>query len=115
MPAIDIVDHKVQVLWEGVIRTCNKVMNHANIYGFSLMEIPDPDVHKMARTLEHIVIPILDEVIRNSEFSAESGIKMANIRQYTLHLREITYALDDGDKDKFYENVDILANEAMIV
>lgn len=110
-----IIDGKVQELWEGVVQTVNKVTKHADIYGFELMTIPDPDVHKLSRMLDMVVVPLLDDLIRNVVFSPESGIKIANIRQYTLHLREITVALDDNDQEMFENTIDLLAKSPMLV
>ena len=110
-----IIDGKVQELWEGVVQVLNKVTLHADLYGFGLMDIPDPDVHKLAKTLDFVVVPLLDELARTVEFSPESGIKIANIKQYTLHLREITIALDDGNQESFDKTIDLLVKSPMLV
>ena len=110
-----IIDGKIQELWENVVRVVNKVTMHADLYGFELMDIPDPDVHKLTKTLDLVVVPLLDELIKTVEFSPESGIKIANIRQFTLYLREITIALDGSDKELFNNTIDLLAKSPMLV
>ena len=110
-----VIDGKIQDLWEGVVAVVNKVTKHADVYGFELMTIPDPDVHKLTRALDMVVVPYLDELVRTVEFSPESGIKMANIRQYTLHLREITIALDEKDQVLFDKTIELLVNSPMLV
>lgn len=108
------IDQRVQVLWEQVVIACNKVLKHANVHGFGFMDIPDPNVHEMAWMLDNVVCPLLDRLVVSGQFSPESGIKAANIKQYTLHLRVITLALDQQDEEKFNEAVARLEKESMI-
>lgn len=108
------VSKKVQKLWEHVVVSCNKVLHHADFYGFQLMELPDPNVHQVAKMFDQIIIPMLDDLVRNYDFSPEDGMKIANIRTYTLHLRAITIAIDDGNSQSFTENVDLLMGESML-
>lgn len=110
-----IIDEHVQVLWEGVVQTLNKVIHHANIYGFELMTIPDPDVHKISQALDNVVLPTLEIIIKGTEFSPESGLKMDNIKQYALHLREIRYAIDNNVKEDFDRIIALLESSPMIV
>lgn len=108
-----IVDDKVQALWENVVQACNKILYHAKVYGFQLMTIPDPNIHDIARTFDTVVIPLLDD-LADYNFSPESGMKMANIKMYALHLRAITIAIDKNDKDEFDKNVGLLMSESML-
>ncbi len=108
------VDGKVQELWESVVSTCNKVLSHADLYGFQLMSLPNPNIHHMAKLFDTVVIPILDDLARNHEFSPVSGMKMANIRTYALHLRAITIAINDDNKESFNYNVNLLMSESML-
>lgn len=110
----DIIDGKVQELWENVVHSCNKVLSHAEIYGFQLMEIPDPNVRKIAKMFDTIVIPLLDELARDYEFSPESGMKIACIKTYALHLRAITIAIDEDNTAEFNKNVDLLMSESLL-
>jgi hypothetical protein len=108
-----IVDDKVQELWDHVVYSCNKILHQAEVYGFQLMNIPDPNVHKIAKSFDTIVIPLLDD-LANYDFSPESGMKMANIKTYALHLRAISIAIDNNDKEAFDKNVDLLMSESML-
>jgi hypothetical protein len=110
----DLIDCKVEELWENVVRSCNSVLSHAEIYGFQLMNIPDPNVRKIAKTFDSIVIPLLDELARDYDFSPESGMKIANIKTYALHLRAITIAIDENNVDAFNKNVDLLMSESLL-
>lgn len=74
------VDGKVQLLWDSVVKTCNTVLHHADMYGFQLMSLPNLDVHQMAKMLDTVVIPLLDGLARDYDFSPESGMKIANIK-----------------------------------
>ncbi|KAF3978732.1 MAG: hypothetical protein HFP77_00400 [Methylococcales symbiont of Iophon sp. n. MRB-2018] len=109
-----IVDAKVQELWSNVVISCNKVLSHAELYGFQLMDLPNPNVRQIAKAFDTIVIPLLDELARDYELSPESGMKMASIKTYTLHLRAITIAIDKDDIVAFNKNVDLLMSESML-
>lgn len=110
----DLVDGKVQELWENVVHSCNKVLSHAEVYGFQLMDIPDPNVRKIAKAFDTIVIPLLDDLARDYEFSPESGMKMASIKTYAMHLRAITIAIDENNTEEFNKNVDLLTSESLL-
>lgn len=108
------IDGKVQELWNSVVHSCNKVLSHAERYGFHLMEIPDPNVRQIAKNFDLIVIPFLDDLVREYEFSPESGMKMASIKTYSMHLRAITVAIDKGNQADFDKNVALLMSESML-
>ena len=109
------VDQSVEELWESVVHTCNRVISQAEFYGFQLMSLPDPNIHEVSKSLNLIVCPLLDELTNQAAFSPESGMKIANIKQYNLHLREIVLALDEGCADNFYKSVEKLSSEAMLI
>jgi hypothetical protein len=79
------------------------------------MDIPDPNIKQIAKAFDTIVIPLLDELARDYDFSPESGMKIANIRMYTLHLRAITIAIDSNDEAAFNKHVDLLMAESMLI
>jgi hypothetical protein len=109
-----LIDKEVFSLYEQVIDTCNKILAHANVFGFSLMHVPDPNIHSIVIVLEGAVIPLLDMLVKSGDFSPESGIRIANIKQYTLHIREIVLALEQEDKIKFNRAVSLLKSESML-
>ena len=43
------IDGKVQALWDNVVATCNRVLIDADVYGFELMGLADPNVHQIAK------------------------------------------------------------------
>lgn len=108
------VDKAVSILWAEVVSVVNKVLAHAEIYGFQLMNLPDPNVHDIARTLESAILPIINKLIDEYDFSPESGIKMCNIGKVSEILRDIVNALNNEDIDTFHESVDRLKSEAML-
>lgn len=109
------VDQKVEELWESVVATCNRVISQSKLYGFQLMSLPDPNIHKVSQALNVVVCPLLDKLTMQASFSPESGMKIANIKQYNLHLREIVLALDEGCVDSFAKAVEKLSSEAMLI
>lgn len=109
-----IVDLNVQKLWGHVVTSCNRVLHHAEVYGFQLMDLPDPNIHQMANVIDTVVLPVLDELARRYDFSPESGMKVANIRTYAMHLRAINIAIKENDSVAYYKNVDLLMAEPMI-
>jgi hypothetical protein len=109
-----LIDAEVIKVYEQVVDTCNKIIRQAKVFGFSFMEIPDPNIHSIASVLDNVIIPILDNLCKSGNFSPESGIKMANIKQYTLHIREIALALEENDRLCFERSVAALASEAML-
>lgn len=109
------VDGKIQELWENVVISCNKILHNAELYGFQLMEIPDPNVHMVKKMFDQVVIPLLDDLANDYEFSPESGLKIANIRVYALHLRAISIALIEDDEEKFHTHIDLLLQESMLL
>lgn len=113
--AVSAIDKAVTEVWDDVIQICNLVMKQANIYGFELMGSTEPNVHQVSKLLDSVISPLLDTMMRIGDFSPESGIKIANIRQYNLHLREISLALDKDDKQAFKAAVKKLSSEAHII
>ncbi len=108
------VDGKVQVLWDSVVSSCNTVLHHADMYGFQLMTLPDPNIHQIAKLFDVVVIPLLDELVRDCDFSPESGMKIANIKTYAMHLRAITIAIEEDNCDAFDKAVSLLMSESML-
>jgi hypothetical protein len=109
-----IISDKIYGLWEDVRKTCNRVLQQANMYGFGLMHIPDPNVKNVAQTLNFVVVPMLDKLADKAEINPELGLKIVNMRQYALHLREIAIALGTGDELKFDRVVEMLRKEPML-
>lgn len=99
--------------WDVIVRICSKVLNHADIYGFLSMDMPDPDIHKMHKQLKLIIIPIFEN-LSELDFSPDDQRIMINLHQYLLHLNSIVQAISDEDERGFNTAVEALRSEAMI-
>lgn len=110
-----LIDSEVHDMYVSVIQTCNKLLRQADLLGFENMSEPDPNIHEMSRSLDTVVIPVIEKLVQSGDFSPESGMKVANIRQYILHIRRMTEALDSQNKLEFDKIVAILDSEAMLV
>lgn len=104
----------VEQAWEKTVSLSRRVIQHTKIYGFNLMELPDPDVHKLYDSLSVTVLPILEKIVADSNIQPDDGMKIDNIRQYILHLRKIVVSIDDDDQEAFNSAVDELNSEAML-
>ncbi|MBM7423831.1 MULTISPECIES: hypothetical protein [Spongiibacter] len=118
MNAIDQHANKISELadelWEKTVLFCNKVLHHSRTYGFTLMDIPDPDVHKICDSLETVVLPVLSKIVDRPELADEDHIKIANVRQYILHIQNIVQAIHQDDEAAFIDAVNALENESFL-
>ena len=108
------IDKTINMVYEEVVRICNKILQHANILGFSLMHVPDPSIHSFIVFLEGVAVPLLDKLIASGDLSPTSGIKIANVKQYNFHIRAIVLALEQDDREAFNKAVSLLQNESML-
>ncbi len=108
------VKDKVQTVWEATVLFCHRVLRHAQVFGFSLMSIPNPNVQQMHRMLTVGVLPILKILVSDDNLPADDGIKIANMHQYIKHLSDIVSAIDQNDSAAFDAAVAALSKEAMI-
>ena len=112
----EVMGDKVHEIWEGVIKLCSKVLDQAEVYGVELMHIPDdPNIFKLERLLTYAVCPILDAICKKDDVPPDYGMKLDNIRQYAIHLRNIIRAIESKNTKDFDHHVGLLANEAMIL
>lgn len=108
-----IISASVQAAWAVTVEVCNRVLNHAGIYGFKLINVPDPNAEQMYNALNLGILPILDSLATSPHIGPDDGLRIANIRQYIHHLRRITTAIRGGDADAFDAAVADLRAEAM--
>lgn len=99
---------------DSVIKSCNRVLYHARDYGFQLMELPDPDARKMYNLIHRGILPILEELESDPNIDPENGIKLANVKEYIRHLRNVVKAMDDNDEAAFNRAIDALNGEKLI-
>ena len=109
-----ILSETVNEIWDKVVTYCSNTLHHANVYGFSLMLIPEPNVKQLERLLSFIVIPTLTKLEEEYEFLPEDGLKITDIRQYCFLLKEMVKSIKDEDQDAFERVVAKLDKEPMI-
>lgn len=105
---------EVSKLWDSVVRVCNKTLNQANVFGFHLMHIPDPNITSIIQAIELQASPILQALIKQGYLSAEQEIKLINIETYLHLLQEIVVALKAGDREAFETAIEALSKEPMV-
>ncbi|EOV0068282.1 hypothetical protein ABMX69_20020 [Vibrio vulnificus] len=105
---------EVSKLWDSVVRVCNKTLNQANVFGFHLMHIPDPNITSVIQAIELQASPILQALIKQGYLSAEQEIKLINIETYLHLLQEIVVALKAGDREAFETAIEALSKEPMV-
>lgn len=115
-PSSELVRQKVSQVWDLTISFCNKVLQHCDVYGIQLMDIPDPNVHQMHHSLSVVVLPMLEKLSEdpNVDLEPEDGIRIANIKQYIWHLSNVVSAIIKDNEQAFDEAVMALSREAHI-
>lgn len=114
LPTIEETFEKnIELLWQNVVKNCNNILKYAEVHGLMLMEIQNPNVHDVLETL-NFIIPVIDKISKSCEFSPESGMKLANIKTYTLHLKEISLAVETGNASLFESAIEKLDGEAKL-
>ncbi|MDC9720390.1 MAG: hypothetical protein PSN46_06640 [Gammaproteobacteria bacterium] len=104
----------VDIVWEKTVSFCSKVVSHSKIYGFGLMHIPDPDIHKVHDLLTVVVLPVLEALSNSPHLPNEDGMKVDNIKQYILHIKMIVQAIENEDEEAFALAVSKLDNESFL-
>ena len=111
---LSVIDRHVLESYESVIKIYNTVMRNAGLLGIHLDIIQDPTVQQIVHLLDVVVIPTLDRLLGYEHLSPESGIRIANIRQYALHLRCLQIAIADQSIEAFDAALVKLQAEAML-
>ncbi|HEQ3614184.1 TPA: hypothetical protein VGT11_002164 [Vibrio cholerae] len=110
----DSMGQEVRKLWESVVRVCNKTLNQANVYGFHLMHIPDPNITAVIQAIELQATPMLQALINKGYLKAEDEIKLINIENYLRFLQDIVVALKANDREAFDLAVERLSRLPMV-
>ncbi|MHA2773750.1 hypothetical protein ACXZ7F_20915 [Vibrio harveyi] len=105
---------EVSELWDSVVRVCNKTLRHADVFGFHLMHVPDPNVTSVIQAIELQASPMLEALINRGYLRAEDEIKLINIQTYLNLLQDIVVALRAGNRDDFDTAVEALSREPMV-
>lgn len=98
------IKQKVEEVWAKVFEASNRVLKHANNFGFSMMEIvPSPNIHEMLTTLQ-IFSSVLDILINHAD---KLGIEydetrlMLNAREQLTRMERVAFALKANNKEDF--------------
>lgn len=108
------IKDKIETVWEASVLFCTRVLHHAGVYGFGLMNIPNPNVQQMLKYLKIAVLPVLSKLAEDPNINPDDGIRIDNIRQYINHLNNIVTSIERNDNEAFDAAVAALSKEAMI-
>jgi hypothetical protein len=109
-----IIEKHILSSYELVVGICNNVMRNAGLLGIHLDVLQNPTVEQIVQILDVVVIPTLDKLGSSVSLSPDAGMKVANIRQYALHLRELQIAISEKNVQSFDVALNRLKSEAMI-
>ena len=109
-----LIDKHIFDSYELVVRICNNVMRNAGLLGIHLDVLQNPTVAQIVKLLDYVVIPTLEKLSGSGHLSPEGGMKVANIRQYALHLRDLQIDITGNDVDAFDADLNRLKSEAML-
>jgi len=119
MTEIDPQNQKIKELINEVcvqvVRACNTVLMHADHFGFGLMDVPDPDATKLLALLNRRVIPILENLMVDTDIEPEDGVRLDSIREYLRLLKNVVEAIKDDNVDEFDASLTALRNQAFLV
>lgn len=98
------IKQKVLEVWEKVFTASNKVISHANSYGFSGMDVvPSPNIHGMLVSLQ-IFSTILDILITNAdklEVEYEETRLMLNAKEQMIRMERLATALKANNRNDY--------------
>ncbi|MHB1299321.1 MAG: hypothetical protein ACYCY8_00450 [Burkholderiales bacterium] len=110
----DIKDKVIEV-WSKVFEASNRVLKHANNFGFSLMEIvPSPNIHEMLAALQ-IFSSVLDILINHADklgIEYEETRLMLNAREQLTRMERVAFALKANNKEDFDLSLAALEKQA---
>ena len=105
----------ISEMWHKTLRLCNRVLHQIDVYGYDLMNEQDPGIHEFEKIMRFVVCPMLDQVVEEGNVDPHHGMKVDNIRQYSLHLREMAQAIRQDDRNSFDQHANLLAAQAMLI
>lgn len=98
------IKQKVADVWAKVFDASNRVLRHANNFGFTLMEIvPSPNIHEMLATLQ-IFSSVIDILITHAD---RLGIEydeirlMINAKEQITRMERVAAALKANNRNDF--------------
>ncbi len=105
------IEDMVHEVWHLVTDIANRVLDHAHVLGFNFMDVPHPSVHDFIRILDIVLIPTIDRILSCGDVPPLAGMKLINVNQYYLRLRQISFALKDADEIAFTQAVEDLRRD----
>lgn len=109
------IKRKVTEVWSKVFEASNKVISHANNYGFRGMEIiPSPNIHGMlvAMQIFSSIIDILITSAEKLEVPYDEVRLMLNAKEQITRMERVAAALKANNRDDFNVALDALENQA---
>lgn len=110
------IKEKVVTVWTKVFEASNKVITHANHYGFLAMEtVPKPNIHEMMVSLQ-ILSAVLDILISNADkldVAYESTRLMLNAKEQITRMERLATALKANNRADFDVALDALECQAV--
>jgi len=107
--------HRVQKVLGRSIQFCLKVLSQVEIHAFKFMSDADPNVFEISHIFDFVILPILEKLESDPNLLPEDAIKIVNIQQYSLHLRNIVKALNKNDEPAFNQAVKELDSESFLL
>lgn len=114
IPTDAIVSESINVAWESVVQACNTALHHADIFGYQLMSLPEPNIMSLYKNLNFSAIPILEKLLTDYDFDPDDGRKLMNIKHYLTLLKDIVLAIEADNEKEFTEAIDALKKQSFI-
>ena len=114
IPANPAVTALVHQAWEHIVRVCNTTLTHADIYGFQLMSLPEPDVASLYRSLTFTAMPVLERLITDFEFDHDEERKLINMKHYLLLLKTLVLAIEADNEEEFTQAIAVLNRQSFL-
>ena len=110
------IKQKVEEVWSKVFEASNKVLKHANNFGFTLMEIvPSPNIHEMLATLQ-IFSSVIDILLNHADklgIDYDETRLMLNAREQLTRMERVAFALKANNKEDFDLSLEALEKQAV--
>lgn len=107
------IEEVIGQAWHMVIDISSKVLHQAKVHGFQFMDIQNPSVDDFISLLDVVILPVIEKLRSSGNVTPMAEMKLININQYHLRLRQISVALKQMDEIAFAGAVSDLRREIM--
>jgi hypothetical protein len=114
IPASSEVSNLINEAWEGVIQVCNTALHHADVFGYQLMSLPEPNLAALYNNLNFSAIPVLEKLLTDYDFDHDDGRKLMNMKLYLNLLKDIVLAIEADKEEVFTKTIETLKNQSFI-